>query len=92
MHLFADEEFMRSQGYDKTPDFKIHVPFGQIIISLLSVNYYYVTLHDVAVSGTVINWIESKALFANEISHKKYCEDQLQSYYNRYTKESICFT
>lgn len=41
------------------------------------------TLFNVAVGETVINWIESKALFANETSHKRYSEEQLQSYYNR---------
>ena len=42
-----------------------------------------VTSNNVAVGKTVINWIESKALFANESSHKKYSDEQLLSYYNR---------
>lgn len=36
-----------------------------------------------------MNWIESKALFANESLHKRYSEDQLQSYYNRYIKHIL---
>ena len=36
-----------------------------------------------------MNWIESKALFANENLHKRYSEDQLQSYYNRYIKHIL---
>lgn len=42
-----------------------------------------VTSNNVAVGKTVINWIESKALFANENSHKRYSDEQLLSYYNR---------
>ena len=47
------------------------------------------TSNNVAVGKTVINWIESKALFANESSHKRYSEEQLQSYYNRSIK-TVC--
>lgn len=38
----------------------------------------------VAVDGFVINWIESKALFANEEVHKDYMNSQYLSYWNRY--------
>ena len=47
------------------------------------------TSNNVAVGKTVINWIESKVLFANESSHKRYSEEQLQSYYNRSIK-TVC--
>jgi len=39
-----------------------------------------------AVSSTVVNWVESKALFVDENSHKRHMEEQLLSYYNRYKK------
>lgn len=82
---------MRLQGYDKTPDFKMHVPFGQVPPHCQKIKYY-VTSRNTAVGGTVINWIESKALFANETSHKRYNEEQLQSYYNRHAKHMCTFT
>ncbi|XP_065920868.1 CDAN1-interacting nuclease 1-like [Dysidea avara] len=68
---FLDEEFMRLQGYDKTPDFKLEVPF--------------------AVSSTVVNWVESKALFVDENSHKRYMEEQLSSYYNRFGSGMVIY-
>lgn len=37
----------------------------------------------IAVDGKVINWIESKAIFADEKTHKKYLDTQLWSYWNR---------
>ena len=38
----------------------------------------------IVVSGGVVNWIESKALFGDEKTHREYLEQQLTSYANRY--------
>ncbi|XP_065584533.1 CDAN1-interacting nuclease 1-like isoform X2 [Artemia franciscana] len=38
----------------------------------------------IGVDGRVINWIESKALFADEKLHQQYLKDQLWPYWNRF--------
>lgn len=35
-------------------------------------------------NGRIVNWIESKALFGDEIIHAKCCENQLSPYWNRF--------
>lgn len=37
----------------------------------------------IAVDGHIVNWIESKASFGDEITHSKYLEEQFWSYRNR---------
>ena len=39
----------------------------------------------IALGGSsVVNWIESKALFGDDKTHREYLEQQLRSYANRY--------
>lgn len=37
----------------------------------------------IAVDGFIVNWIESKALFADEDLHNEYVKNQYSSYWNR---------
>lgn len=60
---FRNEEHLRRNGYDKTPDLKLEVP--------------------IVVDGKVVNWIESKALFADQDNHNEYMKNQYLSYWNR---------
>lgn len=39
----------------------------------------------VAIDGFIVNWIESKALFADEDIHREYKKNQYLSYWNRFT-------
>lgn len=37
----------------------------------------------IAIDGFIVNWVESKALFGDDIVHKEYMRTQYLSYWNR---------
>nr|CAD7198513.1 unnamed protein product [Timema douglasi] len=58
------EDYMRVNGFDKTPDLLLSKP--------------------IAIGQHVVNWVESKALFADEELHEIYFSEQYDRYRNRY--------
>lgn len=61
---FITEHEMRQRGEAKTPDILLLIPMGVKIRDQLY----------------IVNWIDSKALFADEHEHKKYVSEQLKGY------------
>nr|CAD7567676.1 unnamed protein product [Timema californicum] len=57
------EDYMRVNGFDKTPDLLLSKP--------------------IAIGQHVVNWVESKALFADEELHEIYFSEQYDRYRNR---------
>jgi hypothetical protein len=84
---YLDEKQLRLLGYDKTPDFKLDIPIGndhdEYRKQQIShdANYIFPFL---GIEGRVVNWIESKATFGDEETHKNYLNEQLNSYFNRF--------
>ncbi|XP_039279513.1 CDAN1-interacting nuclease 1 [Nilaparvata lugens] len=68
---FKDESVLRARGYDKTPDVKLDFPLA---------------IANATASGApaIVNWIESKALFADAPLHAQYATNQYVSYWNRF--------
>jgi hypothetical protein len=61
---FVTEDTLRLQGFARTPDVRLLVPF--------------------AVDMHVVNWIDSKAMFADRDTHEQYTQTQYRSYVNRF--------
>ncbi|MGH0140219.1 UNVERIFIED_CONTAM: hypothetical protein FKN15_001625 [Acipenser sinensis] len=79
------ENQLRAKGYDKTPDIILEVPIDE---NQLRAKGYDKTPDiilevPIAVEGHVVHWIESKASFGDEYSHRSYLHDQFWSYWNR---------
>lgn len=86
---YLDEKKLRLLGYDKTPDFKLDIPIGNSacfasrcrIACSIEVNADFIFF--TGIEGRVVNWIESKATFGDEDTHKNYLNEQLTCYFNR---------
>ncbi len=66
---FETEDELRSKGFAKTPDVKLSSPIG---VKGPNGKYH------------VVNWIDSKAMFGDEYTHRSTNLPQLHSYLNRF--------
>ncbi|KAG1674257.1 hypothetical protein GQR58_015147 [Nymphon striatum] len=90
-YSFSDENQLRNDCYDKTPDILLEIPIevktalNQARSRTTSISDY-LSLHSLkpAVDGKVVNWIESKGSFGDHDNHEGYLKSQYWSYQNRY--------
>ena len=73
---FETEAQQRRRGKPKTPDILFHIPMAVIT--------------DPSKPPVVINWIDSKAMFADEVTYREHIE-QLKGYTNRYGRGMVIY-
>lgn len=90
---FLTEDDMRKKGYDVSVDFKLKFPLiAQLsqdrlrLIKLLRPSQIEEEVDSAAPPEDfiMIQWIECKALFANQACHQEYYKNQYFSYWNRF--------
>ncbi|CAG5866573.1 unnamed protein product [Menidia menidia] len=86
MGVNLDENQLRTRGYDKTPDIILEVPIGKYLYYKCQRFSKMTKLLTAATSveGHIVHWIESKASFGDDHSHRTYLDEQFWSYWNRF--------
>jgi len=85
--VFETEADLRNKGKAKTPDVLLLIPM-MTKYSLRSITGKIVC-EDVVASN--INWIDSKAIFADEITFNENKVEQFQGYVNRYGRGMVIY-
>lgn len=88
---FETESELRSRGKPKTPDILFLIPMATVC-SQLDFMYYdhQHSLRNSKDSKVVINWIDSKAMFADVLTFKENL-DQFRAYNNRYGRGMVIY-
>lgn len=91
------EDGLKASGYPKTPDALLSVPIA-ILHPTSSGTLSTSVIHPpknglLAGKGkwSVVNWMESKAVFADHALHEEYCSLQLQPYQSRFGPGAVFY-
>jgi hypothetical protein len=84
---FETEAELRSRGKPKTPDILFLIPVGMSAVKSME---FRSPASKARKQATVINWIDSKAMFADEETFLENLE-QLKSYVNRYGSGMVIY-
>ncbi|GAB4816690.1 hypothetical protein N2152v2_003736 [Parachlorella kessleri] len=78
------EDDLRDKGFHKTPDAKLQELQPGVVADAVLLPHVGPAQVPIAVQGRIVNWIDSKATFGDDKTHREQALGQYQKYVNRF--------